>query len=67
MSNLLRRGILGSRGVTGHPLSNPALAKEVKITKFFLGWLIPRQFKAFLAEVIQPYCPCCGRACSPLM
>lgn len=50
MSNLLRRGILGSRGVTGHPLSNPALAKEVKITKFFLGWLIPRNSRLFLQK-----------------
>jgi len=41
MSNVLRTGILGGRGVTGHLLSNPVLAKEVKITKLFLEQLIP--------------------------
>lgn len=67
MSNLLRTGILGGRGVTGHPLSSPAQAKEVKITKLFWGWLILGQLKAFLAEVFQPYCPCCGHTCSALV
>lgn len=37
MSNLLKTGILGGRGVTGHALSSPALAKELKITKLFWG------------------------------
>lgn len=64
MSNLLRTGMLGGRGVTGHLLSNSDLAKEVKITKLFLVQLIPRQLKAFLAEVFQLYCPCGGHTCN---
>lgn len=67
MSNLLKTGILGGRGVTGHALSSPALAKEVKITKLFWGQRIFGSLKAFLAEVFQPYYPCCGCTCSALL